>query len=289
MTILFVGRSTLDLGYVCPCFPAEDGKFSAEHFTIAGGGPALNAAIAARALGTPARLASAVGGGLLAGFVRQELKRHEVVLHDLAAPEQELLPVSSIIVVPANGTRTVVDQQPAAALVEAQADELLDGVDLVLADGHLPGIALDVLRSARERGIPAVLDGGSWKRHSREIVGLIDYAIVSERFRPEGAQGDDLLAEIHRLGPSHVAITRGNRPIEWSDGHARGLIEPPQTAALDTLGAGDIFHGAFCHYLAGGSSFVKALEQAARIAARSCETLGTRAWIDTLAQEVPAR
>jgi sugar/nucleoside kinase (ribokinase family) len=77
-----------------------------------------------------------------------------------------------------------------------------------------------------------------------------------------------------------VAITRGGGPIAWSDGSGRGAIHPPQVDALDTLGAGDIFHGAFCHYLAGGSTFVAALEQAARIAALSCTHLGTRAWIE---------
>jgi sugar/nucleoside kinase (ribokinase family) len=77
-----------------------------------------------------------------------------------------------------------------------------------------------------------------------------------------------------------VAITRGAGPIGWSDGSGSGTIRPPQVDAVDTLGAGDIFHGAFCHYLARGSTFVAALEQAARIAALSCTRPGTRAWIE---------
>lgn len=285
MTILCVGRSTLDLGYVCPRFPAEDGKLSAKHFTMSGGGPALNAAITAQALGTPAKLVSPLGGGLLADFVRRELAGYGVALHDLATPDEEVLPVSSIIVVPASGSRTVIDHQPAASVGVISAEELFEGVDCVLADGHVPDVALHLLRSARDRGIPTVLDGGSWKPRTREIAALIDCAIVSERFRMDDEQECDGLDALHRLGPSHVAITRGGGSIDWSDDSGRGTIEPPQVNAIDTLGAGDIFHGAFCHYLAGGSGFRDALEQAARIAALSCESFGTRAWIERLAQQ----
>jgi sugar/nucleoside kinase (ribokinase family) len=284
MTILCVGRSTLDLGYVCPRFPAEDGKLSADHFAMSGGGPALNAAVTAQALGTPARLVSPVGGGLLADFVRRELADYGVALHDLAAPDEEVLPVSSIIVVSANGSRTVIDQQPAASECAVSAEELLEDVDCLLVDGHVPEVALAVLRNARDRGIPTVLDGGSCKPRTREIASLSNYAIVSERFRPDGEHEADLLAALHGLGPAHVAITRGGGLIEWSDGEERGTVEPPQVEAVDTLGAGDIFHGAFCHYLSTGADFIAALEQAARIAALSCESFGTRAWIKRLSQ-----
>jgi sugar/nucleoside kinase (ribokinase family) len=48
---------------------------------------------------------------------------------------------------------------------------------------------------------------------------------------------------------------------------------------VDTLGAGDIFHGAFCHYIL-QNDFPVSLERAAEIASLSCTSLGTRAWID---------
>jgi sugar/nucleoside kinase (ribokinase family) len=47
---------------------------------------------------------------------------------------------------------------------------------------------------------------------------------------------------------------------------------------VDTLGAGDVLHGAFCHYFALEPDFEGALRQASEIATRSCQTLGTRAW-----------
>jgi len=273
MTILFVGRSTFDLGYVCPAFPAENGKLSATRFWAGAGGCALNAAVTARALGSTVRLLTLLGTGPFAEAVRAELMRYDVAVEDFA-PGAEVLPVSSIVVVPGNASRTIVDQQPPQnPSREPDLDALLAEATLVLTDGFLPSLAIPLCREAQARGIPVVLDGGSWKPWSAELMPHIDRAVVSERFRP------DTLEAIRALGPGQVAITRGERPIEWSDGSRSGKIAPPQVDALDTLGAGDVFHGAFCHYFAARADFPQALASAAEIAAESCRYYGPRGWI----------
>jgi sugar/nucleoside kinase (ribokinase family) len=277
MTILFIGRSTFDLGYVCPSYPAENAKLSATRFWAGAGGCALNAAVAAQALGSEARLATLIGGGPFAAAVREELERYGVAADDFADPGIEALPVSSIVVVPANGSRTVIDQQPPQDLSRAaDPSAMLEGVELVLADGFVPDLAVPLCREARARGIRVVLDGGSWKPWSGTILPYVDIAIVSERFRP------GTLASIHALGPAQVAITRGERPILWSAAGHGGEIAPPKVEAIDTLGAGDVFHGAFCHYVAAGNDFPTAIELAAKVAAESCRHFGTRASIDEL-------
>ena len=70
MTIVFAGRSTFDLGYVCPEYPAENGKLSATRFWAGAGGCALNAAVTARALGSDVRLLTLLGTGPFADAVR---------------------------------------------------------------------------------------------------------------------------------------------------------------------------------------------------------------------------
>ena len=280
MTLLFIGRSTFDLGYACPRYPAENGKLSATHFWSGAGGGALNAAVTARALGSAVRLVTLLGAGPFAAAVRDELRRFDVAFDDHADAAAEVLPVSSIVLVPAAGSRTIVDQQPSQ--VPARAPDfarLFGGVELVLTDGFLPALRGTAEPQARAQGIPVVLDGGSWKPWSGEILPHVDCAIVSERFRPGGEEVADVLAAIHALGPTQAAVTRGERPLSWSEGERRGEIVPPQVEALDTLGAGDVFHGAFCHFVAKGEDFPGALEQAAEVAAQSCRDFGTRAWI----------
>ena len=58
-----------------------------------------------------------------------------------------------------------------------------------------------------------------------------------------------------------------------------GSIDVPTVKIIDSLGAGDIFHGAFCHFIL-FKSFVEALTQASLIAAASCQAFGTRRWMN---------
>ncbi|MEL1249070.1 PfkB family carbohydrate kinase [Aurantiacibacter gilvus] len=279
MTILCIGRATFDLGYSCPVYPVEDSKLSATHFWAGAGGSALNGAVTARALGSEVRLVTMLGRGSFADAVRGELALYDVRVEDFADKQAEVLPVSSIIVVPNDGTRTIIDQQPEQTVARALPDDMLDGISVVYCDGFMPEVAVPVAKTAREQGIAVVLDGGSWKPWTGELIGHVDHAVVSERFHPPEQGETDILDAVLALGPKVAAITRGPQPLEWSDGKQRGTITPPQVDTVDTLGAGDIFHGAFCHYLARGEGVAQALEQASAVAAESCRYYGTREWI----------
>ncbi len=77
-----------------------------------------------------------------------------------------------------------------------------------------------------------------------------------------------------------VATTNGADPIAFATVGANGQIPVPGVTVLDTLGAGDIFHGAFCYYfIRNGGHFVKALQDAAIVASGSCAYFGTREWM----------
>ncbi len=280
MTIVCVGRATFDLGYACPSFPIEDGKISATHFWAGAGGSALNGAITARTLGSDVRLFTLLGTGSFADSVRAELQSFDVPVRDFAATGEQVLPVSSIIVVPGGGTRTIIDQQPEQMPLRDPPDsECLDGVSVLYCDGFLPEIAVPLATMARRRGIPVVLDGGSWKPWTDKLIAHVDHAVVSERFHPPGRHEADIIDAVRALGPSVAAITRGPGPIAWSADDRCGEITPPQVDAIDTLGAGDIFHGAYCHFLSKGEQVPDALAHAAEVAAQSCRYHGTRAWI----------
>lgn len=280
MTILCVGRATFDLGYACPSFPVEDGKLSATHFWAGAGGSALNGAVTARALGSEVRLFTLLGAGSFADAVRAELAQYDVPVEDFADPAAQVLPVSSIIVVPDGGTRTIIDQQPEQEVARGLPDaSCLDGVRVLYCDGFLPEVAVPLAKSARALGIPVVLDGGSWKKWTADLIAHVDHAIVSERFHPPEPRGQDILDAVHALGPSVAAITRGPGLIEWSDSAQSGEIAPPPIEAVDSLGAGDIFHGAYCHYLGKGEAVPDGLHLAAQIAAESCRYYGAREWI----------
>jgi sugar/nucleoside kinase (ribokinase family) len=51
---------------------------------------------------------------------------------------------------------------------------------------------------------------------------------------------------------------------------------------VDTLGAGDVFHGAFCYYFAQTGDFAGSLQAASRVAAVSCRYFGAMRWANAV-------
>lgn len=142
-------------------------------------------------------------------------------------------------------------------------------------------VCLAAAKYAQSRGIPVVLDGGSWKEGTEELLNAVDMTLCSSDFTPPGCEGKESTMDyLFRLGVCKIAITAGENPIRYASREESGEIPVPRVSAVDTLGAGDIFHGAFCYYYStNGGRFRNALECASVVASRSCESAGTRAWM----------
>ena len=88
-------------------------------------------------------------------------------------------------------------------------------------------------------------------------------------------------AQVRSLGPPVVARSRGPLPIEVLTGTGRAEVPVPHVEVVDTLGAGDVLHGALSAWLAvrGTGDLMDGLAWAARIAADSCTAPGARGWL----------
>lgn len=281
---IFVGLSTLDIAYAIEKYPAEDAKTQADELFLGAGGPAANAAVAYAFLsGRTPTLITALGKHALAEPIRDDLRDHGVAVIDSIPERTQRPPVSSILVATGAGSRTIVSMDGSELRDPLPAPDLavLDGAATVLVDGHYPELALHIAAAARQRGIPVVLDAGRWRDIHRELLPLVDIAICSDAFAPPGiAAGTDALFDhLLSIGPRSVAVSRGDQPIRYATTGTRGEIPVPACAAVDTLGAGDILHGAFCHFHSLGVDFPTALHRAAEVATLSCGYLGTREWM----------
>jgi len=287
--VLFLGRTTLDVLYWLDQLPEEDTKTYARKLQAAAGGPALNAAITHALLGGKAMLVSAVGGGPWAASVRAEIERHGIGLVDLAAGTGYETPLCTVLVNGANGSRTIVN--PPMATVGLRHLGAAWDEEMPFAWGSIPPVVLSdgfffeetsaLLTTCRDAGAALCLDGGSWKPGTEELAGLLTVAICSERFSVPGLSGgpEALFAWFASRGVPHVAITRGEKAILCWDRGRRFEIEVESVNATDTLGAGDVLHGAFCHRFARQREFEPALRWASEIATLSCQSLGTQAWV----------
>jgi sugar/nucleoside kinase (ribokinase family) len=282
----FIGLATVDVVYAVGSAPSENEKSIARRQEIFGG-PAANAAIIYAFLRGSATLVSAVGSHPLAEVIRRELEHFWVSLQDLTPTSTEIPPVSSILVSERTGARTVISGHAARKQVPAEAVDLgvLRNAAVLLVDGHQMDCGIRAAAQAKAQAIPVVFDGGSWKDGADKLLAQTQIAICSEQFRPPGTTSpSEVVAYLLDHGPEAVAITRGASPIIWATHRQTGELVPPGTSAVDTLGAGDIFHGAFCHRLVSGALFSDALAFAAEVAAYSCRFFGSRSWMNTWSQ-----
>lgn len=277
---LFIGLITIDFIYQAKSVPRSNQKIVATDYTVAAGGPATNAAIAF-SYWNRAKLTGVVGSHPLRNLIAADLKTYQVIIEDLNPTQLEPPPVSSIIVTETTGERAVVSINAVKTQVTRDRipEDILQGVDIVLIDGHQMAVGSAIAQQAKANHIPVVIDGGSWKPGFETVLPFVDYAVCSANFHPPGCKNTtEVFAYLTDIGIPHIAITQEENPIQYQVNGKYNSIAVPEVKAVDTLGAGDIFHGAFCHYIL-QASFPDALAAAARIAASSCEFFGTRRWM----------
>ena len=289
--LLSVGALTEDTIYRLTALPAGPGKFIPEEAVRLAAGMATAAAIAAARQGGNVALWASVGDD---GIGRE-------LLRDVAA---EGVDCSLVRVVP--GGRSAV----AAVLVEAggeriivpyydpatQADPgalpcVIDGrFDAVLVDVRWPDAAARALDAARAAGIPAILDADVATRPVLER--LIPRATHVAAARPAAAIlfGDvSTEAATERLAAmceATVIVTDGSRGTHWYDRETATVhhVPAPQIKAVDTLSAGDIFHGALALAIAEGQPLDAAIRHASAAAAIKCMRFGGRRGAPTRAE-----
>lgn len=287
---LFVGLTTLDILYRVDAPPTANQKIVASDTLLAAGGPATNAAIAFQHLGNQAIVLSAVGSHPLRQLIQTDLDHWKVAIADLQPNDPAPPPTSSILVTEATGDRAVVSMNAVGRQASVEAipatiqDQMRAGdVDIVLIDGHQMAVGQAIATLAREYGIPVVIDAGSWKPGFEQVLALGNVIIASANFYPPGCTTHAaVFSYLQSLRISQIAISRGAEAIQFRTADQAGQIVIPACEVVDTLGAGDILHGAFCHFYP-TFSFPEALEKAAAIASHSCQVFGTRQWMNTTA------
>ena len=142
--------------------------------------------------------------------------------------------------------------------------------------------------AARSMGTQVVLDGGSWKEGTEELVKNVHTVICSADFLPPGcASREDVIQFLKNRGVTNIAITNGADPVQFVSGQSSGTIGVPVVEVVDTMGAGDIFHGAYCFFASSGRGFIESLAEATKVASESCRYAGTREWMKHLPLSPP--
>jgi sugar/nucleoside kinase (ribokinase family) len=280
-SVVCVGLVTLDLHQVVDRVPGPNEKTVAESASLEFGGPAANAAATAALLGADATLVTSCGDGPVARLVAEGLADVGVGIVDLAAAPGSDPAVSSVLVDRRTGDRAVVSTNAAGREIDAgRAAAAVAGAGCLLVDGHHLPAAIAAAEAARAQEVVVVLDGGSWKAGTDALLPLVDVALLSADFhRPDGR---DAARAALDAGCSVVAISHGPGPLALHTAVGRAEIGVPWVRVVDTLGAGDVLHGAAAYALASGADPVgdatRILGLAVALASLSCEHRGARGW-----------
>ncbi len=281
---LFIGLTTVDIQFFVEKFPQPNKKVKTESPAILVGGPAANAAVAFAHLNKGANLVSAVGKNPFQSFIQTDFNKTQIQFTDLVASQETSPVLASVITSKQNGDRNIFTHYPELIQPEISPDVLLNAInpEILMLDGFYPEFALDCVKLAGEKRVPVVVDCGSWKPQYDELLKHADIAICSSDFFPPGcSDATDVFDFLKSKNVFCSAISRGSQSLLFQTEKGRGEVPVERVKVVDTLGAGDFLHGAFCYYfLLLNFNFENALKKAVNLATFTCEFEGTRTWIN---------
>ena len=284
-----VGVGVIDLIYRVDTLPTGDGKMFADDLREVGGGMAANAAVAVARLGGASQWFGRLGQDemgerILAGIAAEGVGTAS------ARRVAGLTSSHSIVLVDKRGHRSILIYRPH----DLPADPgwidpaRLGTCDAIMADIRWPEGAAFAMRTAREHGLPGVLDADVAEPACYEQpVALASHAIFSQPGLQRAAGCDDVAEALRRMKArttGFIAVTLGEHGVAWLDGGVVRHMDALKIAAVDTLGAGDAFHGAFALALAERRSLETALAFANTAAGLKCGRPGGRDGVPSRAE-----
>jgi sugar/nucleoside kinase (ribokinase family) len=279
--ILCIGIPVRDLTFRVDSVPERGSKANATHLAEVCGGNALNAAIAMARLGGRIAFAGPMGDAqeTSSSFILERMATEGIETARIVRMPGAATPVSAIIIDTAGERTLTIYRDPALWTVKlSDADELLADCQALLVESRCGAFCIDLCAEARRRGIPVIVGVDRAMALTDGLLTTASHLLFSsEQVQETAGIADDgqALKRLAGLTPAFLAATRGPRGTIWLN-KAGTLEETPAfpVEAVDTLGAGDVFHGAFTLRLAEGGGLRDALRFAAAAAALKCTRHG---------------
>ncbi len=283
-----LGMATLDQIFRVDTIPEAPAKFRALDFIVTGGGQAANAAVAVRRLGGAAQYWGRVGDDPTGDQILRQLSDERVDIqhvHRLPGARSK----TSAILVDARGERLVCSA-PSQGYPPDTSWLPLDEIEVmhaVLADSRWKPGAMTLFDAAAEYKLPSVFDADG---------GEADDLLALSRAATHPAWSEPMLKSLKYGSPEDAlkkvfggrnimcAVTLGERGVVWFDGDAIQTLPSLVVKSVDTLAAGDTWHGALAYALADGHATREAIEFASLVAGIKCSRFGGRVGIPTRAE-----
>lgn len=288
MRAICVGHSTFDTTLPMNEYPIENTKNRVERHIECGGGPASNGAYLLQKWGMPTTMCSVVGDDYYGDRIIDDFIQVGADIRYLEKMKDHFTDSSYIIANMGNGSRTIITSKDAK--VRKLSQDVLDKCDVILIDGEHPETAHQVLDNNPDA--ISVIDASRVNDDTKALCKKVTYVVCSHEFAEDFTDKNlnyddiDLLTEVHKelveYFKTNVIITLESKgSFTIIDGNYK-IIPSIKVKALDSTGAGDIFHGAFTYFIGMGYSLYEAIRLSSITAAISVTRIGSRFSIPTL-------
>jgi sulfofructose kinase len=305
-----VGLNATDTLIQVAHFPAYGGKVPIDSEILSPGGQVASALAAAAKLGLRCKYIGTVGDDERGRIQLDSLRGSAMNLDDVevrpGCPNQ----MAYIIIDQSTGERTVFWRRPECLRLDPEkiTPEKIACARMLHIDGHDTPAVEKAARVARELHIPVSVDVDTIYPGFDRVLPFVDYLVASSEFPGRWTKENDPFRALEiiqneygmpvaamTLG-AHGALARikGDALARVSDDalarvnedqHARFVYSPGFVVdCVDTTGAGDVFHGAFCYAVLEGMPISESLELSNAMAALNCTRVGARGGIATLAE-----
>lgn len=282
MKAICVGHSTYDTTLPVDEYPTENIKYRIKEHIECGGGPASNGAYLLAKWGINTTIVSIIGKDYYGEKVVEDFKKIGANIKYLEMREKHSTSSSYIIANMSNGSRTILtSKKPPIRKLSKKVEEK---ADLILIDGEHPETAKEVL--INNPNAISVLDAGRLNDDTKELGKMVTYLVCSHDFAEEFTNKKtdirdfntliEIYEELKKYFKTNIIITlEANGSFTVIDGRYR-IIPSIKVKALDSTGAGDIFHGAFAYFIGMKYPLEEAIRYASITGAISVTRIGSR-------------
>lgn len=281
-TVISLGVAVQDFVFSVDEIPTQAQKYRANNFALSGGGCAATAAVAVARLGGASQLISRLGNDFTADIIVKDLEADGVGCSGVKRFDGLMSPMSAVMV-DNMGERMIMGFRDDGIPTDPGfvADFFDSSVNAVLADSRWAEGAVRLFELAVAQNIPAVFDGEMpFANVERAAVALSTHPVFSAQGLREYAEEDNLLTGLLAASASRngrwTAVTDGQNGVFVAQDGALRRLPGFSIDVVDTLGAGDVWHGAFTLALAEGQNEEQALTFASGAAALKCTAFGGR-------------
>ena len=285
--VVGMGLNSVDFLCVVPEFPTLNSKMRILQFSKQGGGQVATAMVALSRWGVKTKYVGKFGGDELGQFSSNSLQQEGVDVSSVTSEPNTPNQFGMIIVDGLSGERTILWDRDARLMYregELQKKDVCSG-KLLHLDGHDIKAAIQCARWAKEEKIPTVIDLDKVEPLTSELIKEIDFVVTSGRFPALFTGISDrkkALTEFQKHIPGFLCATLGHDGavalVEGEFVYVKGF----EVKAVDTTGAGDVFHAGFIYGLLQNWELLDILRFANAVAALKCRDLGGRRGIHSL-------